>query len=306
MTARNMTDQDFLEGARKSPKRIVVPSAANQEALEAISMAFTNGALKKATLIGDPTAIAAKAKAINLDINKCEIIECYDDDDAATLAVSHVVGGHGDFLLKGQLDTKKYLKAVLNKSAGIVEAGRILSHVTVTSIPTYPKPLLFTDVAINIAPDVETKIQIVKNAIEVATKLGIERPKVALVAAVEKVNPKIVSTTDAAAVVEAAKQGAFPQAAVEGPYDLYIATSKEAAEIKGVQGEVCGDADILVFPALDAGNVFYKTIQRFVPGCWNAGVVAGAKIPVLLPSRADDAKSKLMSILVAAWIASNS
>lgn len=300
---RPVTQADFLEGARQAPGRVVVPSAANEEALEAVAMALEDGVLSGVTLLGDPDAIVRTARQVGLALDRCEIVPTDDDDQAASMAVRRIVEGHGDFLLKGQLDTKKYLKAVLDRSAGVVAEGRVLSHVTVASMPTYPKPLIFTDVAIHIAPDAQDKIRIVRNAVEIARDLGIQRPKVAMIAAVEKINPKIPSTTDADAVVQAARAGAFPDAAVEGPYDLYIATSAEAARIKGVQGEVCGDADILVFPGLDAGNVFYKAVQRFVPDSWNAGIVAGARIPVLLPSRADSARSKRMSILIAAWIA---
>jgi phosphate butyryltransferase len=300
---RPMTEADFLAGARRRPGRVVVPSAANEEALEAVAMAVADGVLRGATLLGAPDAIARTAAQVGLDLSACEVVATADDDAAAALAVRRIVEGRADFLLKGQLDTKKYLKAVLDKSAGVVPEGGVLSHVTVAAMPTYPKPLLFTDVAIHIAPDAQDKIRIVANAVAVARRLGIARPKVAMIAAVEKINPKIPSTTDADAVVQAARAGAFPDAVVEGPYDLYIATSAEAARIKGVRGEVCGDADVLVFPGLDAGNVFYKAIQRFVPDSWNAGVVAGARFPVLLPSRADSARSKRMSILVAAWLA---
>jgi phosphate butyryltransferase len=298
-----MTEADFLHGARQSPGRVVVPSAANEEALEAVGIAMTEGVLSGAVLLGEPDAIARTAAEVGLDLGACEIVHTADDDEAAALAVRRIVEGRGDFLLKGQLDTRKYLRAVLDKAAGVVPVDGVLSHVTVASMPGYPKPLLFTDAAIHIAPNVEDKIRIVQNAVAIARDLGIDRPKVAMIAAVEKVNPKIPSTTDADAVVKAAREGAFENAVVEGPYDLYIATSFEAARVKGIEGDVCGDADILVFPGLDAGNVFYKAVQRFVPDSWNAGVVAGARIPVLLPSRADSAACKRMSILVAAWIA---
>lgn len=302
---RPLSESDFLRGAREAPGRIVVPSAANEEALEAVAMAMADGVLRGAVLLGDPDAIERTAAGVGLDLTSCEVVPTAEDDEAAAQAVRRIVEGRGDFLLKGQLDTRKYLRALLDKAAGVVPSGGVLSHVTVASMPGYPKPLLFTDVAIHIAPNAEDKIRIVRNAVTIARDLGITRPKVAMIAAVEKVNPKIPSTTDAEAVVRVAREGAFEDAIVEGPYDLYIATSAEAARIKRVEGEVCGDADILVFPGLDAGNVFYKAIQRFVPGSWNAGVVAGARIPVLLPSRADSAASKRMSILVAAWIAAH-
>jgi phosphotransacetylase len=298
--------EKFVEGlfaaARGNPGRVVVPAADNLEALEGIAMAMNDGVLRGGTLIGEPESIRNVAAEAGLCLTSFNIVDEPDWDEAADLAVSLIVKGEADFLLKGKLGTKEYLKAVLNKKHGLVREGDTLSHVALASIPMYHKPLLFTDAAINIEPDVETKAQMIRNVATVANGLGIAHPLVALVAAVEKINPKIKSTMDAAELVKMAAAGAFPGTEVEGPYDLYIALSLEAAGIKCVCGKVCGNADILVFPELNCANVFYKTIS-LIPDAWIAGIVGGASIPILLPSRADSAMTKRMSVVVAAALA---
>ncbi len=293
----------FLKGARANPGRVAVPRADNEEALEAVAMAVADGVLRGGTLLGRREAVEAVAHHVGLDLSRFDLVPIEDDAAAAAAAVRLVVDGQADFLLKGQLDTKIYLRAVLDKDLGLVPEGNTLTHVTVAGMPGYDKPLLFTDAAILIAPDLADKVRMVRNIVDVAHRVGIATPKVSIVAAVEKVNPKIPATMDAAAIVRMAAEGAFPGALVAGPHDLYIATSLEAARIKGVSDAVAGDADCLVFPDLNTANVFYKTLQRFVAGAWNAGIVAGARIPILLPSRADTARTKRMSILVAAYLA---
>lgn len=289
----------LFEKARTNPGRVAVPAADNAEALEGIAMAMKDGVLEGGILIGEDESIRKVADEVGLDLDSFEIVTEPDWDLAADLAVRSIVDGHAGFLLKGKLGTSNYLKAVLNRKYGLVPEGRTLSHVAMAMIPTYHKPLFFGDAAITIDPDVQTKASIIRNIVDVNHRLGINNPLVALIAAVEKVNPKMKSTTDAAALVEMASGGAFPGCVVEGPYDLYIAISREAAEIKGVSGRVCGNADILVFPEINSGNVFYKSL-KFVPDSWTAAVVGGASIPILLPSRADSAMTKRMSIVMAA------
>lgn len=293
----------LLAEAKKHKKSVVVPSADNAEALEALAMAIEDGVVSGGILIGPTGAISAMADEVGLDLAAFRIVACDDDVESARQAARLVADGGADFLLKGRLGTKDYLKAVLDRELELVPEGRILTHVTVAGIPTYHKPLLFTDAAIVIAPGVDEKAQMVRNIADVARGIGVNTPKIAMIAAVEKVNPKMQATTDAAQIVQMAEAGEFPGTVVEGPYDLYIATSAESAAIKGVAGQVAGDADCLVFPDLNTANVFYKTL-RFVPGSWNAGMVAGARVPILLPSRADTAATKRMSILVAAYLSS--
>jgi len=291
--------QNLFDRARTNPGRVAVPAADNAEALEGIAMAMEDGVLKGGVLIGEPDSIRGVAAEVGLPLENFEIVYEPDWDAAANLAVMAIVDGKADFLLKGKLGTSNYLKAVLNRKYGLVPEGRTLSHVAMAMIPTYHKPLFFGDAAITIDPDVATKASIIRNIVDVAHRVNIAHPLVALIAAVEKVNPKMKSTTDAAELVAMAKEGAFPGCEVEGPYDLYIAISSEAAEIKGVSGKVCGNADILVFPEINSGNVFYKAL-KFVPDSWTAAVVGGASIPILLPSRADSAMTKRMSVVLAA------
>lgn len=289
----------LLQIARGNPGRVAVPAADNAEALEGIAMAMADGVISGGALIGNPDAIRKVAADVGLPIDRFRIIDEPDWDAAADLAVNLVVNHEADFLLKGQLGTKNYLKPVLNRKYGLVPEGGTLSHVAMAMLPTYHKPLFFADAAITISPDATVKATIVKNTVDVVHRVGVDTPLVAMIAAVEKINPKMPSTVEADEVVQMARAGAIPGCVVEGPYDIYIATSHEAAEIKGVSGKVCGEADILVFPEINSANVFYKTL-RFVPDAWTAAVVGGASVPILLPSRADPAMTKRMSVVLAA------
>jgi phosphate butyryltransferase len=294
--------ESLLAGARANPGRVVVVCANNEEAMEAVDLALKDGVVSGGTFLGNRAAIEEVAKKIGIPLDTFEIIETSDDTVAARTAAQMIAQGKGDFLLKGQVDTKVYLKAVLDKEFGLVPAGNTLTHVAVLYLPSYHKFLISSDAAILIEPSVDDKEKMVRNAVQFARDLGIARPKVSMQAAVEKVNPKMSSTVHAEEIVKRAKAGAFGDAMVEGPHDIYIATSKEAAAVKKVTGEVVGDADVVCFHDINSANVFYKSIQRFVPGAWAAGLVAGAKVPILLPSRADEAQTKRMSILVAAFI----
>jgi len=299
---KSMSLDTLLEGARKNPGRVVVPLAENHEALEGVVMAMKDLVVTGGTLIGNPEAIRKVAGDVKLPLDRFDIIDCPEPMAAGDTAARLVADGKGDFLLKGQIDTKIYMKAVLNKELGLVPPGTILSHVAIMDLPSYHKLLIATDAAITIEPGVDEKLQLVSNAVDVAHRLGIDNPKVAMIAAAEKVNPKMTSTVHADEVVKKAKAGHIKDAVVEGPYDLYIAVSKEGAETKKITGAVCGDADILVFPDINSANVFYKTVHQFVQGARVAGLIAGAKIPVVLPSRADPATTKRMSLIAAAFL----
>jgi phosphotransacetylase len=294
--------ETLLQGARANPGKVIVVCANNEEAMEAVALALKDGVVSGGTFLGPKNAIEDIARRVGIPLEKFEIKETADDTTAARTAAKMIAEGKGDFLLKGQVDTKVYLKAILDKEFGLVPPGNTLTHVALVSMPSYHKFLISTDAAILIEPSVDDKEKMVRNAVEFARQLGIEKPKVSVQAAVEKINPKMRSTTDAEELVKRAKAGAFGNAIVEGPHDIYIATSKEAAEIKKVTGDVCGDADIVAFHDINSANVFYKAMQRFVPNAWAAGLVAGAKVPILLPSRADEAQTKRMSILAAAYI----
>jgi phosphate butyryltransferase len=295
-------DLSQIEAIAKTRKgRIVVPMAHNEEALEALKMGMDEGWIEGGILIGDLAKIKELAADIQLSLQNFILIEIVDPCKAAKEAVKMLVDNKMDFLLKGMIDSKIYLKAILDKEFDIVPEGKLLCHAAIMQIPGYHKLIGISDVAININPDMNDKIKIIDNMVSVFHKLGVEKPKVALVCPVEKANPKIQSTLDAAAITEHFKGS--EDRIVEGPYDLYISVSKHAADEKGIKGDVCGDADILIFPDLDSANPAYKLMNQFIPGVRCGAIVAGASIPVILTSRADSADTKKLSIALSAFLA---
>lgn len=292
--------EQIIDEAKKHEGKVVVPMANSLEVQEAIKMSVENGSVSGGTLIGDKNLVKETAEESGLDLSKFELIDNGDQQEAAAMAAKLMAEGKGDFLLKGIIDTKYYMKAVLDKSLGLIEEGSLLSHVCVMSVPGYHKLLGLTDIALNIYPGVEEKIGMINNIVSVFHKMGVKKPKVAMICPVEKVNPKIESTMHADEIVKHFKDS--DECVVEGPYDTYIALSKHAAEEKGVTGEVCGDADILVFPNLDSANPVYKIMNQFIPNIQSAAIVAGAKIPVILPSRADSAETKMFSIAFSSFL----
>lgn len=207
-----------------------------------------------------------------------------------------------DFLMKGLIDSSGYIRAILDKETGIFPLGGILSHVTVVEFPLYSKLLIVSDVAVIPKPDLFQKIAMTNYCVEVAHGLGIECPKVALIAAVEKVNPKMDETLHAAAISKMADRGQIKGAIVDGPLALDVAVSKECCEIKGLKSNAGGGADILIFPNIETGNVFFKTCAHLAGG-EIAAIVAGAKVPCILTSRADSENSKFYSIVLGAILA---
>lgn len=293
------TIADIIEAAKKAGrKRVAVAAAQEHSALEAAVDAWRQG-IAEPILVGDQAAVDRIAAELGLDLSKFERIEEKDLAKAAAKAVELVRTGKADMLMKGILDTSVLLKAALNKEAGI-NAGRLTSHVAVMEVPTYHKLLFVTDAAINIAPDVTAKLDIVANAVQAARALGIERPKVALLAAVEKVNfEKMPCTADAAIITQMNRRGQLKDCVVDGPLALDNAVSAESAKIKKIVSEVAGDADVLVAPDIEAGNVLYKCLLD-LGQAKGAGVVMGAAKPIVLTSRADSAETKLASIALAA------
>jgi phosphate butyryltransferase len=236
---------------------------------------------------------------LDLDFSGFEHHNEPDFGRAAGFAVELVRSGSADVLMKGLLDTSILLKAALSREFGI-NAGRLTSHVAALEVPTYHKLLFVTDAAINIAPDLAAKLDIVANAVHAARSLGIERPKVAMLAAVEKINyEKMPCTVDAAVIAQMNRRGQVQGCVVDGPLALDNAVSAESARIKGLESEVAGDADILVAPDIEAGNILYKCLID-LGGARGAGVVMGAARPIVLTSRADSAGTKLASIALAA------
>ena len=252
-------------------------------------------------LVGPSDRIRAVAKEAGLDLSPYEIADAPHSHAAAAAAVEMVRQGRAQLLMKGSLHTDELLHAVANRDTGLRTERRI-SHVFIMDVPTYPKPLFITDAAVNIAPTLEEKRDIIQNAIDLARALGIERPKVAILSAVETINPKIPSTVEAGALCKMADRGQITGGLLDGPLALDNAISPEAVRIKGIASPVAGQADILVVPDLEAGNMLAKNLT-FLANADAAGVVLGARVPVVLTSRADSVMTRMASCAVAALYA---
>ncbi len=293
------TIAEILAAARAAGrKRIAVAAAQEASALEAALDARAAG-IAEPVLIGDLEAIRSIAAELGADLSGLRLIEEKDYARAAAAAVALVRSGEADVLMKGVLDTSILLKAALNKEVGL-NAGRLTSHVAVIESPHYHKLFIVTDAAINIAPDLQGKLDIIANAVAVSRSIGVELPKVAMLAAVEKVNPeKMPCTADAALITQMNRRGQVKGCVVDGPLALDNAISAESARIKKIVSDVAGDADVLVVPDIEAGNVLYKALLD-LGGAKGAGIVAGAAKPIVLTSRADSRETKLASIALAA------
>jgi len=282
--------------------KLAVAAAQEVSVLEAVVDAYKAG-IAESILVGDPDAIAAAAREANggngLDISAFEIVSVKDPYASAAKAVELVRTGKADILMKGIIDTSVLLKAVLNKETGI-NAGHLASHVAVMEVPTYHKLLVVTDAAINIAPDLPGFIDIIASAVAVSKALGTELPKVAILAAVEKVNAdKMPCTATAAILTQMNRRGQIRNCIIDGPLALDNAISSESARIKKIVSDVAGDADILVAPDIEAGNILYKCLLDLAQAK-GAAIVMGAAAPIVLTSRADTAETKLASIALAA------
>ena len=287
----------------KGDKKVVLSVAAahDEEVLLAIQSAVDKDIITP-ILIGDENKIREISKEIKFDLNGIKIIQKDTIEECAEAAVKLVSSKEADFVMKGLLDTSVILKAVLNKEWGL-RTDSLLSHVMVYEIPTYDKLLVTTDGGMNIAPDYDQKVKILKNAIEATKPLGLEEIKVACLAAKEKVNPKMPATVDAKALQEAGERGEFGEGViVEGPLAFDLAVSKEAAKIKDFESRVAGETDIMLMPTIEVGNGIGKTLTYFAGGK-SAGIIMGAKAPIVLVSRADSHESKLYSIAYGALIA---
>jgi phosphate butyryltransferase len=286
---------------KKGPKKIAVAVAQDEDVLLALKLAV-NENICDPILVGDKDKIIAISKEISFDISNIEIIDEKDGTLACRTAVALVSSGKANVVMKGLIDTSIILKAVLDKEIGL-RTGNILSHAAVFSTDTYHKLFIVTDAAMSIAPNADEKRQIVENTVKLSRALGAEIPKVAVICAKEKVNPKMQATLDAQELVNMQKEGKITDCIIEGPYALDNAISKEAAKLKGISGEVAGDADILLMPNIEAGNVFYKALT-YLANADNAGIILGAKAPIVLTSRADSDKAKLNSIALSVLVSS--
>ena len=252
-------------------------------------------------LVGPAAEIKATANAAGLDLSKLEIVDVPDSHAAAARAVALVREGKAEILMKGSLHTDELMSAIVSREGGL-RTGRRISHVFVMDVPTYHKVLIVTDAAINIAPTLEDKVDICQNAIDLAVSLGLEKPKVAILAAVETVTSKMPSTIDAAALCKMADRGQIKRGILDGPLAFDNAINRQAAETKGIRSEVAGDPDILLAPDLEAGNILAKQLS-FLANADSAGMVLGARVPVILTSRADSVRSRIASCAVANLVA---
>ena len=248
-------------------------------------------------LVGPVELVRATAAKAGIDLAGIRIVDAADSDDAAQKAVALVRSGEAAVLMKGSLHTDELLAAVVKRETGLRTARR-LSHVFFMDVPTYHKPLMVTDAAINIAPTLAEKADICRNAVELAHALGVPQPKLAILSAVEEINEKIVSTTEAASLCKMADRGQIAGALLEGPLALDNAISGEAARIKGISSPVAGDADILLVPDLVSGNILAKQLS-FMSNADAAGIVLGARVPIVLTSRADSVRARLTSCALA-------
>lgn len=286
----------------KGPKTLAVAVAQDAEVLSAIEAAKDLG-IADAILVGDKDEIIKASEESGVDISKFNIIDEKDKIEACKKAVSLISEGKAHIVMKGLVDTSIILKAILDEKAGL-RTGNVLSHVAVFDVEGYDRLLYVTDAAMNIAPNLEQKKQIIQNVVKVAHALGNPEPKVALLAAVEKVNPKMQATLDADALVNMNKSGEITGCILGGPFALDNAVSAEAAKHKGINHPVAGSADILMVPVIEAGNMLYKSMVFFARAK-NAGILVGAKVPVVLTSRADSDIAKLNSIAIGVLMASN-
>jgi phosphotransacetylase len=248
-------------------------------------------------LVGPAARIQEIAKANGISLAKAKIVDVPHSHAAAAKAVELVRTGEAGLLMKGSLHTDELLGAVVARETGL-RTGRRLSHVFIMDVPTYHKVLIVTDAAINITPALDDKRDIVQNAIDLARSLGVKTPKVAILAAIETVSSKMPSTIDAAALCKMADRGQITGGVLDGPLAFDNAISKEAAAVKGIKSEVAGDPDILLAPDLEAGNMLAKQLT-FLANADSAGVVLGARVPIILTSRADSVRSRIASSAVA-------
>lgn len=252
-------------------------------------------------LVGPQDKIASVATAAGIDLAGFEVVDAAHSHDSAMKAVALVREGRAEMLMKGSLSSDELLGAVVRRDTGL-RTERRLSHCFIMDVPGHANPLIITDAAINIFPTLEEKVDITQNAINLAHALGNPMPKVAILSAMEKVNPKLQTTVEAAALCKMADRGQITGGLLDGPLALDNAISPEAAKIKGITGPVAGHADILIVPDLEAGNMLAKSLS-FLMNADSAGIVLGARVPITLTSRADSVQSRLASCAVSALVA---
>ena len=283
-------------GAEKGKKRVSVAMAEDAGLLSAIDDAHKFG-LIDATLVGNLEKMKACAAEAKIDLSKYNLIEEKSESGCGLTAVAEVSSGRADIYMKGQLHTDHFLRAMLNKEVGL-RSGKVISHVYFHQIEGYNRILFISDAAFNTYPDLKSKADILQNTVNFARALGVETPKVACLAAVEVVNPDMPCTLDACALVQMCARGQIKNCIVDGPLALDNAINEEAAKIKKITSQVAGNADVLIVPNIDAGNMLAKSIVYFSKN-ETAGIIVGAKAPIVLTSRADSPRAKMLSIAAA-------
>jgi phosphate butyryltransferase len=292
--------QELVDLAQQSPPtRVAVAAAAHKLVLQSVQRAVNLGLIVP-LLVGREEEIQDEAAAIGWELDDEQIVPTETNRAAATVAVEMVRRGEADVLMKGYLHTDEMLHAVLRQQTGL-RTDRLLSHVFVLEVPTYHKLLLITDAAININPDIAQKAAITQNAVDLARRLGVERPKVAALSSIETVNPSIPSTVHAACLSKMAERGQIKGAIVDGPLAFDNAISAIAAQDKGIDSQVAGDVDVVVVPDLDAGNILSKNLE-YLASAKMAGIVMGATAPVVLTSRSDPPRARVYSLALASLL----
>lgn len=288
---------DLFKQAKITRKKMVLAVAQDENAIEAALTAHQRGIIEL-ICVGDKSQIEKIASESKLNLTGIEIIDEKDKSLAVEIAIKLIKENKAQILMKGNISTSVLLKGVLNKDWGL-NTGNLLSHFAIFEIKAYHKLLSITDVAMNIAPNLKEKTGIINNAVNFLAKIGIQNPKIAVVTAVETVSETMSATMDAAVLSKMANRGQIAKCIIDGPLAFDNAISKESAEHKGIISDVAGDADILLMPDIEAGNILYKTLGFFTDSKL-AAVILGAKVPIVLTSRADSEDAKLNSIYLAA------
>ena len=278
------------------PKTIAVACAHDEDVMVAVENARKEGVIS-AILIGDQDKIKEIAAEHQIDLSFYQVIDNKDNTEASNMAAKMVSDKQADILMKGMVDTSIILKAVLNKELDL-RTGRTISHCAVFEVPHYDRLIYVTDAAMNLAPDLEKKIQIIENTVNLAHALGNEMPKVGVICAKEKVDPKMQATIDAGELQEMKDRGEYKDCIVGGPFALDNAVSVESAHHKGMTNPIAGKCDILLTHTIEMGNALYKAIAYFQPESHLAGILLGAKVPIVLTSRSDSEETKFNSILL--------
>ncbi|GLC29481.1 bifunctional enoyl-CoA hydratase/phosphate acetyltransferase [Clostridium omnivorum] len=293
------TFEDLIKKVQNldSKKKVAVVAAQDEHTLEAVFRAKKDNIVEP-ILIGDKQKIKEVIERLQEDLSEEAIIEVNDDAAAAAKAVELINSEKADFIMKGKIQTADILKAVVNKEKGL-RTGNVMSHVVIHELPTYHKLLAVTDGGMMMYPNLEEKKQIIENAVNTFIAMGYDEPKVAVLAAVETVNPKMPEAVDADLLKKMNENGEIKNCIVEGPISYDLTMSKESADIKGFKSPVTGDADILIVPNITAGNILGKSLV-YSAGAKMAGFIVGAKVPIVLTSRGSTAEEKYLSLVLSA------